>query len=80
MPDTLPVETAGLLKVGVTPADEAALCLVTVLLATDVLPDALVALLLDELLPTVPRLVLELVPTPLLTVVLSVSANTRVSA
>lgn len=61
-------------------ADEAALCLVTVLLEADVLPDALVALLLDELLPTVPRLVLELVPVPLLTVVLPLSANTRVSA
>ena len=55
---------------------------VTVLLAADVPPDAFdaVALLLEVLLPTVPRLVLLLVLTPLLKVVLDVPVNTRSSS
>lgn len=58
-------------------------CLDTVLLAADVLPEVLVAvvLLLDDELPLiVPRPVLLLAPMPLLTVVLlPLSVNTRVS-
>ena len=60
---------------------DTAFCLVTVLLAAEEFAETLVAveLLLDELLPTVPRLVLELVPTPLLTTVLPESVNPRES-
>ena len=89
-------DTAGLLYVGLLPADAFCfpadccepevtdvLCLATVLLADDVLPEVLVAvaLLLDDELPLmVPRPVLLLVPMPLLTVVfLPLSVNTRVS-
>ncbi len=79
-------DTAGLLYVGLLPADAFCfpadccepeetdvLCLATALLADDVLPETLVAvaLLLDDELPLmVPRPVLLLVPMPLLTVVL----------
>ena len=54
---------------------------VTAFLVADVPPDAFdaVALLLDVLLPTVPRLVLLLVLTPLLKVVLPVPVNMRSS-
>lgn len=60
---------------------DTAFCLATVLLAAEEFAETLVAveLLLDGLLPTVPRLVLELVPTPLLTTVLPESVNTRES-
>lgn len=58
-----------------------ALCLEIALLEADVPPDAFdaVALLREVLLPTVPRLVLLLVLTPLLKVVLPVPVNTRSS-
>lgn len=61
------------------PDTDAGLCLVTVLLDAEMFSadfDA-VTLLRDVVLPlSVPRLVLELVPMPLLTVVLPDSANT----
>lgn len=56
------------------------LLLATVLLPAVTLLSLLVALLREtELLPTVPRLVLELMPEPLLKAVRPLSANTRVS-
>ena len=60
------------------PADTAVLCLDTVLLAAEVLPEDFdaVALLRDtELPPTTPRPVLLLEPTPLLAVVFSELVN-----
>ena len=76
----LPEETEGFVEVLCLEADTA-FCLATVPLADEEFAETLVAveLLLDELLPTVPRLVLELVPTPLLTTVLPESVNTRES-
>lgn len=93
--DELPDDTAGLLYAGLEsvlpaglvctawlPEDAAELCLVTILLACDAVPDDFDAVtLLREMLlpPSVPRPVLLLVPMPLLTVVFPDPANTRSS-
>lgn len=77
----LPVVPAGFAVFCCEPETAVVFCLVTVLRVADVPPDdfTAVTLLLDELLPTVPRLVLELVPMPRLIVVLSASVKTRES-
>lgn len=91
--DAFPAVTDGLLNVVVLPVDEAdcdALCFVWVtlaalLLVTALLPAVSLLLLFVALLrvvtplPVVPRLVLELMPEPLLNAVRPLSANTLVS-
>ena len=78
----LPVFVEGFDDVPVLPGAIAAFCLVMALLTAELPPDDLdaVTLLRDDVLPPiVPRLVVLLVPTPLLTVVLPLSVNTRSS-